>query len=133
MSVVHVIRKRAIEYANLHNNIPFVRALVIKFHREDEHFDLQFHLTHFDKKGETRGCGCKYCLTLFKYVETIKSKHRLNKKLEREDDIGPLASHIFIHNAIAKLGEIRKELREEMVILGETLKIPNTVKRKVSA
>ena len=132
MNVVEVIRERVLEIANLRNDVPFIHAFVIKFRREDEYFDLQHHLTHFDKTGETRGCGCKYCLTLFKYVETIRSKHRLNKKLEREDDIGPLASHIFIHNTVAKLSETHKELREKMVILSETLEIPNTVKRKTA-
>jgi len=133
MNRIELLRKGAVNYANNHNSVPVIRAFITKFHRDDVGFSIHSHVSGFKSSGHSTGCGCPYCITLYRYAREKILLHRLNKNLDFEFEIGPLASHNHSLINIRNKEKECKRLREKLVQLAENLEIPNSVKRKVPA
>lgn len=67
------------------------KAIMELSFEEDNRFDRRHHELHFDKTGETLGCGCTFCMTLHSYTLTSKAIHRLDKRLHNDN-------YVFISN-----------------------------------
>jgi hypothetical protein len=69
-----IILELALEKFDIHQRIYFQQ----KFYR----VNVEWHSNNPKSAGRDRGCGCDYCLALFKYVAEKINEHRLNKRMD---------------------------------------------------
>ncbi len=104
-------------------------ALIINSNRVAGSFNITQHLALFDQ-GSGNGCGCKYCLILYKYTQANILLHRFKKNFESDDYTGPIKTLEEFNKQYFKRQGWCKEIRGELEELSEQMRIPNAVKRK---
>lgn len=129
MSRYSVLHKRAIEYANLINESILEDAIVVNFLRTENAFTPQGHSIDRKLNGRTNGCGCKYCRTLYVYVQARIGLHRLKKHLYNDNSACMLSTDKLLE-AISRQEKYCLDVRKELVKMGENMQVPNAVKRR---
>ena len=82
----------------------------INFRRKIHRVNINWHNTH-KVVGRDHGCGCNYCLILFKYVNKKIDEHRLRRKVD--NDWYEFRSHCNDYEALRKIREEWKLLKAQ--------------------
>ena len=125
------LKERAVDYCNAINPQIVAGAIITHYTRIEGNFIPDTHSLRKDKLGgRTSGCGCDYCTTLHKYVRARLVLHHLKNQLYKDYFYPPLNTLESLNQAIDKQYNYCLKLRHKLVKLGETMKVPNSIKRK---
>lgn len=132
MTIVEILKQRALEYANMTtiNHKTMAKAVTMHYYRVEGKFEEINHTYKHDKTGRSEGCGCDYCKILGYYVRARLRLHRLKKPLYNDHIVNPYRTVDELIEAINQQEKLCMRIRRKLVELGETMDVPNAIKRK---
>lgn len=128
--LANILQSRAVDYCNVINDQIVANVIMVRYNRDMNGYIPSLHILRHSKLGRSIGCGCKYCLTLQRYVSSRLILHRLKKQRYWDFLQPPYDTIKKLNDAILKQNKYCFNLRNDLVVTGSAMKVPSSVKKR---